>query len=145
MATQFDFEVYGSDGQLALVVETKARRGANTDWARLLRQNLLADAKHATNAMFMLATLDGIYVWERGAPLSKLATYELLAREIFAPYFQRGGVDPAKPVNPMLFEAIVGSWLDERTRGLGPTHELLDTSGLSQVLKGARIVAQAAA
>jgi hypothetical protein len=144
VATQFDYEAFGSDGQLALVVEVKARRGANTDWARLLRENLFAEAKTAS-AMFMLVTLDGIYLWERAAPLNALATYELNATKLFAPYFQQAGVDPSKAVNPILFEAIVGSWLDDRTRGRGPSDPLLDEAGLTDVLKGGRIVAPAAA
>jgi hypothetical protein len=141
----FDFSAYSSDGHLGLVVETKARRGANTEWARELRRNLLAQMPVASDAMFLLATPDALYLWKTGAAADDLATYEMIAGDIFKPYFERAGIDPTKAVNPVVFELVVATWLQDRTRGLGPTAELLEQAGLSQVLRGGRVVHQAAA
>lgn len=145
MATRFDFEAYGADAELALVVEVKARRDASSQWAREVREQLFGDLKVSRKAMFMLATLDVIYLWKEGAPLDELATYELKVVDLFAPYFRQAGVDPTKPINPIVLEAIVGAWLDDRTHGRGPTDPLLEKSGLTVILRGGRVVAQAAA
>lgn len=145
MAATFDFTGYSSDGRLGLVVETKARRGTNTEWARLFRQNLLEGLPAVADAMFLLATPDALYLWKRGAEPHELATYEMTAADIFGPYFLRAGVDPAKYVSPPVFDLVVDWWLQDRTRGAGPTHDLLEEAGFSELLRGGRVVHQAAA
>lgn len=141
MASAFDFEVYDSRGQLALVVDVKARHHTSTDWAQLTRDRLFADGGVSTTPMFMLVTLDGIYLWKGNAPLRALATYELEAAPIFAPYFERARIDPTPTVDPVVFEMIVESWLSDRSRGTGTSAPILDEAGLNDLLRGARIVA----
>lgn len=145
MDTGFDFAGYSSDGRLRLVVETKARQGTNTEWARLFRQNLLENRPSVGDAMFLLATPDALYLWKCGAKSHELATYEMSAGDIFGPYFRRAGVDVEKPVSPMVFELVVDWWLQDRIHGAGPTNPLLEDAGLSDVLRGGRVVHQAAA
>jgi hypothetical protein len=141
----YDFAAYAPDGHLALVVDAKARSGTDTNWAREVRQNLLAGANVANDAMFLLATPEAIYLWRRGEPADALATYELLADDIFRPYFERAGIDLKARLDPFVFEMIVASWLSDRTRGDGPSHDLLETAGLSDALRGGHVVHQDAA
>ncbi len=145
MASQFDFEAYDATGNLGLVVEVKARRSTSTDWARVMRERLFVDTGLSTKPMFMLVTLDGVYVWKPDAPLRELATYEFTATDILKPYFERAKVDATKPIDPVVLEMVVASWLNDRTRGEGPTHQWLEDAGVSAVLRGGRVIAHDAA
>lgn len=145
MDTGFDFAGYSSDGRLRLVVETKVRQGTNTEWARLFRQNLLEMVPTVGDAMFLLATPETLYLWKSGAQAHELATFETDATAIFGPYFKRAGVNPDKAISPSVFDLVVDWWLQDRTRGAGPTDDTLEQAGFSAVLRGGRVVHQAAA
>jgi len=100
MASSYvDLALYDHDGRLTAVAEVKNKQGTSREWAAKLRRNLLAHGGHYKADFFLLVTPDRLYVWKDAgtAPTLVQPTYELDAQPIFAPYFERAGVDPTKP------------------------------------------------
>ncbi len=108
---RFDLAAYDRNGQRTLLVEVK-RRPTDTKWATEYRHNLIRGGFLSGPELFLLAEPDRLFLWTPHAPSDAPPTYELDARPLFAPYFQRVGVGPAQ-IQPMAFEMLVMLWLQE--------------------------------
>ena len=144
---RFDFAVYGPDERLTTVIEAKARGGTTDTWAAQLRKNMVAHANVPRDAMFVLATPGALYLWEPKAQLTELPTYQIDATALFRPYFDRAGVPSGTEtvVDPMVFEMIVNSWLQDLATEPVRSDPLLHDSGFVDRVRTGRLVAQLAA
>jgi hypothetical protein len=141
----FDFAVHDHTGRLTALVEARRRLGTSADWATQFRHNVLAHGPPPRADLFVLIVPDRLYIWQASAPADARPTYEVDARTLFAPYFQRIGVGPEQ-IEPMAFELLVAWWLEDLAReGMAPGTSELSRSGLLDAVSGARISREAAA
>lgn len=88
---------------------------------------------------------DRIYIWDASAPSDAPPDYEVDARAVLAPYFERVGTTPEQ-IDPQAFEMLVAWWLQDLASKAPPEEPSgLTRSGLRAALAGGRIVSQAAA
>jgi hypothetical protein len=152
MAVIADLVGYKPDGQLALVVEAKSRRGTSRSWAVKVRQNMLAEDSTPSSRFLLLALPDRFYLWTDSDNARQVVepSYELDARPFLQPYFERTGISPDH-ISGQSFELIVFSWLNDLIRsgvsdGVPQDQKnLLLESKLLDALRGGRIAIQVAA
>ena len=145
MSSSADLALYDRNGQLTAVAEVKNKLGTSRAWATQLRRNILAHGGHYNVAFFLLVTPDRLYLWKNAGPTPLLIqpTYETDAQPIFAPYFERAGVDPHN-VSGHAFELIVAAWLSDLVRAEEPLEQLneqkwLVESGFLTAVRDGRI------
>ena len=152
MAIRADFTLYSPGGRLAAVAEVKKKFRTSEQWATKLRQNLLAYESLSGADFFLLVTPDRLYVWKKKGKALKAVRPDFVvnAKTIFAPYFERAGINPDE-VSGYAFELIVESWLTDLTR-LEDSQQRsangkawLVESGLLAEIKDGRIVSEEAA
>lgn len=139
-------DLVNRDGQLMAVVEVKTRRRTSTDWAAQLRRNLLAHGYFPRARYFLLVTPDRLYLWKGNGTQPKVVqpTYEIDARPIFAPYFERAGMDPQEVSGPA-FELVVAAWLSDLVQSeaspetLEPAPDQLRDSGILEAVRAGRV------
>jgi len=122
----FDFVLHSRDQRLTTLVEVKSKPNTSSSWATQLRRNRLAHGSPSRRGDYLLlATPDRIYLWkgagDDSAPLHP--TFEADARPLFAPYFQRAGVN-AEGASPQAFELVVAAWLGDLVRAAEPRERL---------------------
>jgi len=145
-----DFTVFNSAGELTLVVEVKARRGASPAWAAQLRRNLLAHGFVAKAKYFLLALPDQFYLWkEAGAEAAEvLPSHQIDAALLLGPYFERAGV-PLENAGRGALELAVAAWLDGLLHEGGLPLDLRQAypwlADLSDDLRGGRVACEAVA
>ena len=147
-----DVAVYGSDGQLQLVVEVKARPGASAEWAIHLRRNLLSDAVIPLVPYFLLALPDCFYLWTDAASVNHEAKpdYQIEAAELLAPYVDQT-IPPLDEISGYGLELIVASWLegvvyaDLQRETVGPNLQWLFDSGLYEAITHGSVAIEATA
>lgn len=152
MAIRSDIMAYDSEGNLALVVEVKNKRGTDNEWATKMRRNMLAHGLVPSARYFLLALPDRFYLW-KDKPLPELEKpgYEIDPLPFLEPYFEGVGIQPEN-LSGAGFELLVLSWLNE----LAQTGELPDTllkgdnawlieSGLLEAINQGHIVPEVAA
>ncbi len=152
MSPLVDLELFSRDGQLRAVAEVKNRRGTSGDWAAQLRRNVLAHGGFPDTEFFLMVTPDRLYLWRRSGtePIVVHPAYEIDARPIFAPYFERAGVDPDGLSGPA-FELVVETWLADLMRADALSAQSaaerngLAESGFLEAIKNGRIEYEAAA
>lgn len=134
MSPRVDLALFSRDGQLTAVAEVKNRRGTSGEWAAELRRNILAHGGFPKADFFLMVTPDRLYLWKRSGNQPDLVepAYEIDAQPIFAPYFERSGVDPRLVSGPA-FELMVDTWLADLMRP-GPLsgRSAAERNGLSE-------------
>lgn len=149
---RFDFLVQDSAFRLSAIVEVKARRGTDADWAAQLRRNILAHGNVPDAEFFLIVTTDRVYLWKGVGTEPRLAppTHVLDAEPLFRPYLERAQIDLSR-LSPEAFELLVASWLNdvihaEQIGGgaLGGQSVLMET-GLLPALRGGQVASQVAA
>jgi hypothetical protein len=117
MPPLIDMALFSRDGQLTAVAEVKNRRGTSGEWAAELRRNILAHGGFPQADFFLMVTPDRLYLWKPSGNQPDLVepAYEIDARPIFAPYFERSRVDPRHVSGPA-FELVVDAWLADLMR-----------------------------
>jgi len=140
-----DLALYDRNGQLTAVAEVKNKLGTSREWATQLRRNILAHGRPYNVDFFLLVTPDRLYLWKNAGPTPLLIrpTYETDAQPIFAPYFERAGVDPHH-VSGHAFALIVAAWLSDLVRAEEPLEQLneqkwLVESGFLTAVRDGRI------
>ena len=95
MSSYADLALYNRNGQLTAIAEVKNKPGTSREWATQLRRNILAHSGHSKADFFLLVTPDRLYLWKNADTTSTLIQphYAINAEPIFAPYFDRAGVD----------------------------------------------------
>lgn len=134
MSPRVDLAMFSNDGQLTAVAEVKNRRDTSSDWAAQLRRNILAHGGFPETAFFLMVTPDRLYLWKRSSNQPDLIepAYEIDAQPIFAPYFERSGVDPGQVSRPA-FELVVDAWLADLMRSdSGLAKSVAEQNGLSE-------------
>ncbi len=152
MSPLVDLAMFSSDGRLTAVAEVKNRWGTSGAWAAQLRRNILAHGGFPATDFFLMVTPDRLYLWERSGTQPDVVepAHEIDARPIFAPYFERSGVDPRR-VSGSAFELVVDAWLADLMRYDSPhANEIAERNGLSDsgfpaAIRDGRIEYEAAA
>jgi len=146
MLSRVDLALYDRNGQLTAIAEVKNKLGTSREWAAQLRRNILAHGGHYSADFFLLVTPDRLYLWKNAgaAPTLVQPTYEANTQPIFAPYFERAGVDPHN-VSGQAFELVVAAWLGDLVRSEEESEQLangqswLVESGFLTAVKDGRI------
>ena len=146
MSIPMDLAIYDSGGQLAAVVEVKAKRGTSRTWAAEFRRNLLTHGGNYRPIYFLIVTPDRIYLWKNAGTIPQILDpdYEIDARLIFKPYLDAAHLGEDR-ISGGAFEIIVMSWLNRLTIAPSfdddlPEHEkLLMASGLLDVLRDGKV------
>jgi hypothetical protein len=140
-----DIAVYGSDGNLALIVEVKKKVSTSTSWAAMMRRNLAAHGQFSEAPFFLLAVPDRFYFWKNQT--SSLEPIEpdfvLEAEPILRPYIEKAGFE-ANRLTENSLELIIASWLSEIVQGEAqdssvPNNNWLWKSGFINALHGGRV------
>ena len=140
-----DFLVYDRSGQLVAAVEAKRRLGTSPQWAAELRAGVFEQMPLADIPFFVLVVPEVIYIWTSAAPAVAAPTFELDARVVLAPYYERIEVE-ATQIHPMAFETLVWWWLRDLTLGSDQSHDReMEASGFVGALAGGRLAQQDAA
>ncbi|HLL55215.1 MAG TPA: hypothetical protein VK447_16785 [Myxococcaceae bacterium] len=139
----FDFAAYNPAGAMTTLVQVKPRLGTSSTWAKAFRRNVLAHEKTPPATLFVLVTLDRLYIWGAGEPLDAPPAREVDAGRILAPYFAKVGVPPEQ-IQPVAFDSLVSWWLGDLTHSAPESVDpAIRESGLLEALSGADIVAEA--
>ncbi len=111
-----DLVLTGPAGDVVAVVEVKARRGTDVEWARQLSTHLFQDTPR-DRVFTVLVTPDRMYLWRPGhPPATDPETIDL--SQALEPYFGRARVD-REGVGPRAFELLVANWLMDAALGPG--------------------------
>jgi hypothetical protein len=121
MSPYADLALYNRHGELTAVAEVRNKSGTSREWATQLRCNILAHSGYDKADFFLLVTPDRFYLWKHADTIPTLIPphYESAAEAIFAPYFNRAGVDPHN-VSSHAFELVVVAWLSDLVRSEEP-------------------------
>jgi hypothetical protein len=135
-----DILAFDKNGQLALVVEVKNKRGTSSDWAAEMRRNLFAHGLLPNAPYFLLALPDTFYLWKNTDNTS----------DAVAPYFGSSDMT-SNDLTGTSFDLIVTSWLNQVIRAQN-TQELVNenqdwliSSGLYNQLAGGHLALEAVA
>jgi hypothetical protein len=147
-----DLALYDSGGRLIAVAEVKNKQGTSLEWAAKFRHNLLAHKGYAEADFFLLVTPDRLYIWKNASPTLPLTqpTYEIEAKPLFAPYFEKAGVNPSTS-SGQAFELVVIAWLGDLVRSEEPQaastdgQRALADSGFLTAVRNSRIEYEEAA
>jgi hypothetical protein len=143
----FDFVLRSRDQRLTTLVEVKSKPNTSSDWAAKLRRNRLAHGQPSPHGDYLLlATPDRLYLWKGATddPRPLPPSFETDSRPVFAPYFQRAGVNAAG-ASPQALELVVAAWLSDLVRATQPREQLaaeqpwLVESGLLDAVAGGQI------
>jgi hypothetical protein len=144
-----DIAVYGSDGELKLLVEVKSKKGASASWAARLRRNMYAHGQLPRAPYILLALPDKFYLW-RGVqdPNAEInPDYEADPSLLLRPYAGSAG-DDLSTLNERSLELVIASWLEKLVSGFNlpeppPSVQWLRNSGLLEAIRGGRSEVQA--
>lgn len=147
-----DILAFDKNGQLALVVEVKNKRGTSSDWAAEMRRNLFAHGLLPNAPYFLLALPDTFYLWKNTdntsdpvEPMQKVNPQPFLQ-----PYFGSSEIT-SNDLTGRSFNLVVTSWLNQVIRAQN-TQELVNenqdwliSSGLYNQLAGGHLALEAVA
>jgi hypothetical protein len=147
-----DLALYDRDGRLIAVAEVKNKQGTSREWAAKFRRNMLVHGGYSQADFFLLVTPDRLYIWKNAGitPTLVQPTYELDAQPLFAPYFERAGVNPSD-ISGQAFELVVAAWLGDLVRSeeqrvaLTNGQRVLAESGFLTAVRDGRIAYEEAA
>ncbi len=132
-----DLVLTGPAGDVVAVVEVKARRGTDVEWARQLSTHLFRDVPR-DRVFTALITPAQMYLWRPGHPAAQdPETIDL--SQTLEPYFRRALVD-REGVGPRAFEMLVANWLTDATVGPGSTGL---PSDLAAAIRHAKVLTEA--
>jgi hypothetical protein len=143
----FDYAIFDELLKLVALIEVRPRRGVNASWAAELRRNLLSHGPVPAADLFLLVTVEQIFLWRAAGMESDLSppTGVLSTGPLFHPYYDGARFTPAT-IGPEAFELLVAAWLLDLVRGgslgggvLAGWEELGDV-GLLPALRGGQIV-----
>lgn len=145
-----DLVAYDKDGQLAVVVEVKNKAGTTKEWAAKMRRNIYAHGFWPKARYFLLALPDRFYLWKNAgnAPEIKEPDYEIDAKQVLQPYYERTGFS-MENLSGASFELLIASWLNEIMQGDVAPHivqqnkEWLVDSGLLEALEQGQLAPEA--
>lgn len=106
---QADFVVlHKNAASPAVIVETRARKNTNTDWAREFAEQVVSAYGLSQKPFFVLATLDNTYIWSGlstpvPAPSCTIDTERLIGTKLTN--------DSEIPITPESFEMLIQGWL----------------------------------
>lgn len=139
-----DIVVTESSGRPVLLVEVKARRGVDREWAAKLRRNLQAHGTTPAAPYFMILTNEAAFLWladgpdelEVTLPDAEARTKDLLGRDL-------------SEVDGRGLEFHVTSWLASLARGDSgvqseAARDFLVGTGLVAAMQGAHVDLQVA-
>ena len=87
MTPRADLTVRSPNGDIALVVEVKAKVQATDQWAAALRRNLIAHGMTPDSAYFLLALPVYFFLWKpHGSVDAVNADYKIPASDVVQPY-----------------------------------------------------------
>jgi hypothetical protein len=142
---RFDFTVYDRSGRARAIVEAKRMLGTDTAWARQLRSNWLEHGPLPAADLFVVVVPDRIYIWNGDAPAAAGPLFDIDARPLLGPYFERIGISPEQ-FEPRAFEMLVAWWLRDLARKAPPrAPSSLMPSALQDAVAGGQVVSEAAA
>ena len=150
MYTRSDIEVFDNKGNLVLVVDTKNKLGTNSEWAAIMRQNMMVHGLLPSAPFFLLALPDRFYLW-KSRQLSELEKpdYEIDTAAILKTYSERIGAD-LQSLSGASFELLLISWLRDLIRQTKltdtilahGTNDWLVESGLLEAIKEGIVVSE---
>jgi len=110
----WDLEIYNRDNQLVVVVEIKNKLSASPEWAKRLRNNILAHGTFPKAPYFLMVFPDRFYLWtDAAAKLDQSEpNYTIDAHPILGLYFEKAGVS-ANQITGQSLELIILSWLGQ--------------------------------
>ena len=144
-----DIAIYGRDGDLKLLVETKHKKGVSRSWAARLRRNMYAHGHLPRVPYFLLALPDRFYLWRYIADPQALVDpqYSVDPTSILGPYFDRARIS-SHTVTEKGLEFAVSAWLEKLanspTQPTAPDNEQwIRQSGLLEAIRGGSVEVQA--
>lgn len=142
-----DIAVLTPEGDTALVVEVKARRGMSRTWAMKLHRNLWAHGLTEGAGYFLLVTPDRSFLWkgrpvghEDGQPDAEVPTTSLLDASLVEAAARDG----------QALELLVSGWVSSLVAAAAPdevpepARSLVVDSGLYDAVKDGAVLTEAA-
>jgi hypothetical protein len=147
-----DIVIFDKNGELALIVEVKNKRGTSSEWAGKMRRNMYAHGLMPNAPFFLLALPDRFYLWKHNGSISEILepTERINPQQLLRPYYEKFGL-PAESLAGKSFEYLVTSWLNEILRARTPqdlprdTQDWVTRSGLFDKLAGGHMKSEIAA
>ena len=139
----FDYRSVSPDGRTVLIVEAKARRAMRFHDANQWRRRLMTTAPELNDRPALLISPDVLYYWPphwdptNGAGLGTVTGPDLgprLSRYLSAT------ADAGAYVDPHVFEAVVGNWLEEVQAGRTGLEFMGDRgSEIEKIIRGGKL------
>ncbi|MFC1737956.1 hypothetical protein ACFL1G_02770 [Planctomycetota bacterium] len=150
MAFIADIVIYGQNGDLALVVETKNKKGASIEWAQNMVRNMFVHSMMPKAPFFLLALPDHFFLWKNMNldPEQTEKPYDINPAPLLKPYYEKSGLVP-ETVSGESFALFVSSWLSEIIQLNEPTDiarrnkRWLINSGLFEAIKNGHLELEA--
>lgn len=141
-----DLTVRSPNGDIALVVEVKAKVQATDKWAATLRRNLITHGMTPESAYFLLALPDYFFLWKpHGSAEAVNADYKIPASDVVKPYLDDLNLEDLSGYSlELLLSAWVSNVIESNiTEEAEPELAWLIDSGLFETIKGGSIESQA--
>ena len=141
-----DLVVKSSDGNVALIVEVKARSHVSDEWASTLHRNLVVHGLIPKSAYFLLALADFFYLWNPCHPvLSDRFDYKVPSNKILSRYLNKASLTA---LSGSSLELLLSAWLgdiinSEISVDEYPEFSWMIESNLYDSIKGGAVQAQA--
>lgn len=110
-----DFMLYDSSNRLVLVVEVKATKNGNPEWAAKMRRNLTAHGTLPDAQFFLLVLPEHAYLW-KDAPSAQQVSPNFVGdtKQLLKPYLAKIGGDTSR-LSESGLELAVNAWLNDMT------------------------------
>ncbi len=135
----FDIAAHSQEGELQLVVEVKASKGASEEWGRKLRRNLVVHGLIPSSKFFLLALPTYIYLWRDNVSTEVIsADYKVSTKQVLRPYLLDLVLED---ISEQSFEILVMAWLRDLISSeltpdsAGPELKWLFDSGLLKSIR----------
>lgn len=146
MTPEADIVVRSPNGDIALIIEVKAKSQATDGWAARLRRNLAAHGMIPASAYFLVALPDYFYLWKPQASIEAVNTdYKISADDAVKEYLHDVNLkDLSAPGLELLLSAWLSNLIESKiTEETEPKLAWLINSGLFESIKGGSIQAHA--
>lgn len=111
-----DAAIFDVDGNLALVIDIKNKRGTDVEWATGTRRNMMAHGFLHPAPFFLLALPDRFYLWkDAGEQINVGPTYDVDPTTSLASYSETLGIYPQE-LSTTGFEFFIVAWFQSLLR-----------------------------
>jgi hypothetical protein len=127
-----------------LYVECKTTKTSDTQEAARMRRNCLMHSLVSSDAYFMVALPNTLFLWNQNSAAEMLPSFTADAKPVLRDYLGKKIVDREGGPRGESLELAIAAWLGDlaagvRSPGQSAADQILVSSGLYEAMKGGRV------